>query len=230
VLLEMFDGANASPPVPSYDTFVDFTPSGELASVLECNPGAIQSGSCCYMPANVLDGGVPTEVSAGTVALLDNGASLVSLPFGANGYDANAATLSMAWAEGDLLQVRASGATVESFFSVGLYAPQQVSGTNVMATNNVSVSTDWTIQWSRVTTSTAKFVVELGAAGAAIKCVTDDSAGTVTVPAVLLGHFPPATQAGIAIARTLVQYASAANAVVEIAALTGLQASVQLTP
>jgi hypothetical protein len=232
VLFEMFEPLNGTLN-PSYDLFVYFSPQGDLTSVLGCSPGAVTMGACCYLSPGALDAGTPSvqnQVSAGTVTLFDNGTTLVSLMFGANGYDANNATISQGWVEGDQLAVAATGATVASLRQWPVLAPPAVSAPGIGPTVNVSVSKDWTVQWGHAATSTSMFIGQIGAAGAAVKCVVDDTAGTLTFPAALLSRFPTTGTAGAAFARVNVATGTTANASVEIATLTGIQPAIQLMP
>jgi hypothetical protein len=226
VLFEYFETAST----PIYDLLVEVAPTGTLSPATACPSGALVSGSCCYLPAALPDAGAEPFVSAGTMTLLDNGAALVTLPYGAQGYDANDAALSGSWSAGDVLSVSAPGATA-SAFSGEVGAPADLALVGQALTATVSVSADWTVRWTPGTKAGAQIVADLlSSADGDIKCIVDDSAGAVTLPASLLGKVKSTDTGTLLIARVVDTTASAANATFEIAAFSGVDVTVTFGP
>jgi hypothetical protein len=136
-------------------------------------------------------------LSAGTITVTDTSR------------DAEAATLSFEsptdyqvaqgfmWSGGDTVSFSAAGATVPAFSGslVGTTAPTLLSPTLGVNGFFISASTDLTVTWTPAGPSGATFFVVLtpvaAAPGMMVGCVSDDSAGTLTVPASLLAQGLP---------------------------------------
>ncbi len=178
-----------------------FVPGSAAPPTPTCAAPARQSGACCYY-ALAPDAGpsrgattVP-QVSAGTLTLGQGSAVLGVLVF-----DAGYPILSFAVHPGELLSVSATGdpAGVAAFEGT-LVAPGPFTGlAPAEAATPLSVprSQDFTLAWdpgeagSTVTLLLADSPARQagGQSIGEIVCTAEDSAGTLTVPATLLGHF-----------------------------------------
>ncbi len=209
-----------------------FGPQADVGTELSCAPGAVVSGSCCYMAPPIADaGGAPPMVSAGvittTVLPAQSATSSSSMTaYGPNGYDAGV-PLALTWQPGDTLRVSASGATIPAFTD-SIVSPRGrlISVANMSA----PISADWRIEWLSLTSSSTVVVNVFNAARAqVIKCVLPDS-GAVTIPASFMSHFQANDVGTLEISRVLVNTVTLSNATVDVTASTGDVLSVQFVP
>jgi hypothetical protein len=182
----------------AYDVLGQFLPTGTWRSALACPPGADTSGACCFIADGGDAGANPYESeSAGTLTIALGGTPFASLTYDAQQmqYSTFVATdppAMTSWSGGDVLQVSASGATVQAFSgSVVMPAPLQGLSVSPTVVPTISLSKDWSVTWTPGPGSTSKVMVLLFGGGGEVKCVVDEGAGSVTVPATLLGRLQP---------------------------------------
>jgi hypothetical protein len=147
-------------------------------------------GACCYQTSSS-DGGLPTLESAGNITITDGTSTLATLM--PPGYVATSASdPTLTWMPGDMLVITAAGATVGAFTAT---VPAPAYFAAVMppfdAPIAVKTSSDLVVSWTPGKRPCSKVSVGLtqGALLPYIGCVVDDSTGTVTVPASLIGMF-----------------------------------------
>ena len=173
------------------------------------------SNPCCYTAAP--DGGVTsttTFVSAGTITLTDNSATIGTMSFTAptgigTGYAllSSLQDMSLMWAPGDSLGVSATGAAggVDAFSgSVTLPAPLTGITPALSETSPISISASsaFTLSWTPGTegnVSVALTAVSGATEVGGIECIVASSLGSVTVPASLLAHFSAGEQGEISV-------------------------------
>jgi hypothetical protein len=152
-------------------------------------------GSCCY-GSTPSDAGLPTLESAGAITISDGaGTTLATLMPGA--YVATSSTdPALTWTPGTLLKVSAAGATVGPF-TASVTAPPYLAGVSPAFDTALTVKTsaDWVVSWTPSKKPCSKISVGLtqGALMPSAGCVVDDSVGTVTIPAAMLGMFTATT-------------------------------------
>jgi hypothetical protein len=227
----------ASSPMPTGSVVAAFAAPGSFADLLACSGGLATAGSCCLLPPLQLDAG-PPPLSAGDLTVNDNGVRFGSMTFGAQGYDdigspTNPST-KRGWAPGDTLGIVASGGMIPAF-SASMVAPAEPAGVIPSPTApTISLGADWKVQWTPSTAAPSVFVLELYAAESAssdlIKCVVDDAAGSLTVPASLLAHFTPVSPTSLIVARAVRSTVGSGSAAVELVAYATLQGNAMLVP
>lgn len=179
----------------------DASPATADASATANCTGTV-SGSCCFTPpgtasdAGVADGGSVSLVSAGTITVDDGTTAIAALNPGTNeGYGiASTNNPSVKWQPGDTLSFSAAGATVQSFKG-SVVAVQDFAGVtpalSYTTPSTVPIKSDFVVTWTAGNGSTVRLFVDAlkgTAQQGAITCDAPDSAGSVTVPAALLGH------------------------------------------
>jgi hypothetical protein len=226
VVFEQYtEGAN----VYTY-VFAKFAPTGVLPSETACPNGSIQSGACCYVSPAVIDAGAAGLVSAGTLNITDNGLSIESMPYASGGYSTVSTTQAL-WLASDNLGAVAPGDTIPAFSS-GVTAPEVLAGVVPAqgSTAQVSVSAPWTVTWTAGSAG-SKVSASLNASGDGyVLCVADDSVGTLTMPASLLGHFKSTDVGSLAISRVASSTIMVDGATIETSALMGAGVSIQFAP
>jgi hypothetical protein len=213
-----------------------FAAPGSVPGALECAGATATAGPCCFVPANPSDAGA---TSAGTITVDDNGTLFGTFHFGDGGYDHPGdvadPTTRAGWMPGDTLQVTAAGATVPAF-SGSVVAPAALENvTPSVYAPTISLSADWTVTWTPSPTTPSMIVFALTAAETAastdyVKCVLDDAAGTLTVPAALLGHLKPVSFTSITLARTTRTTVGSGLQAVEIVAYSAAEGNAKLVP
>jgi hypothetical protein len=201
-------------------------------------PGGTQMLSCCYQANGAPAGAVSPPVSAGTISLTDGTTSLGTLPFntgtigkmmvGLYGSIASGATTPL-WQGSDTLGVSAPGATVGAFHGT-LRAPPAIAGVTpyIRATPRLTPprTQDFVISWTpdTVTGESMVFATAFNTGNPAIiTCTVDDSAGTLTVPAAILGMLPSGPQTlQVSLTRLVQTTVTASNASVQLVAITVL--------
>jgi hypothetical protein len=220
----------------AYQAQAKLLPTGSMVSALACPPGATISGSCCFV-AGADAGANPFEsVSAGTLSLAVGGTSLASLTYDAQAmqyelFSAVDPPAMTSWNADDVMHVSAAGGTVQAFAgSVTMPAPLQGLSVNPNVSPMVSVSTDWTVTWTPGQ-GASKVLLTLSGSGDEIKCVVDEAAGAVTLPAAFLGHFTPGSGANVVLVDAVsVATASSPNATIELGAFNEVFDIVDLRP
>jgi len=147
-------------------------------------------GACCY-GTTPSDAGLPTLESAGNITITDGTSTLATLMSGS--YVASSTTdPTLTWLPGAMLKVTASGGTVGAFTAT-VAAPPYFTGVSPAfnAPITVHTSADLVVSWTPSKRPCSKITVGLtqGALQPSAGCVVDDSAGTVTIPASMLGMF-----------------------------------------
>jgi hypothetical protein len=157
--------------------------------------GGTPSGDCCYKPPpSSTTGGTPTAVSAGAITVVDSSTTIGTLTFAGGVYTLSSLPATLTWQPGDSLTASAAGATVDSFTGT-VTAPGTISGLNpalsIATPTNITLSSSWSISWTPDTRGGETMIVTLTPKGGVgeISCSVPDSAGTVTLPAALLGNF-----------------------------------------
>ncbi len=214
-----------------------FAAPGSFDGLLTCAGAVTTVGPCCLLPALPVDAG-PAPLSAGDITVTDNGTPYGSLQFGGQSYPGIGSPSNpgdkRSWAPGDTLQIAAAGAAVPAF-SGSIVAPAALAGVSPSPTAaTVSLSTDWTVLWTPSPAAPSKVLVEVFAQesgdSALIKCVVDDSVGTVTVPASLLGRFQPVGATSLVVARAVRSIVGAGSGGVELVAYSTLEGNAMLVP
>jgi hypothetical protein len=223
----VFEQYNQGANVYTY-VFAKFAPAGSLASATACPTGAITSGACCYVSSGA-DAGADL-VSAGTLDITDNGLSIQAMPYVPGGY-ATYSTPQALWFASDALGAIAPGDTIPAFSSV-VTAPEVLAGVVPAqgSTAQVSVSAPWTVTWTAGAAGSKVAASVLTSGDGHIVCVADDSAGTMTVPASLLGHFKSTDVGTLAIARVALRTITVAGTTIETSAFMGDGVSLQFAP
>jgi hypothetical protein len=202
----------------TYDAIAVFENS---ASSVAC-PGGTAIGSCCYEPppATSTSGGtLPTEYSAGSLTIADDGSTIGTVAFGTVGYGSVGTPATFTWNGGDTLSVSAPGATIDSF-SGTVKAPNAIAGLSSLTAIPVA---GWTVTWTPDTLSGETMEVavvdntnsvDYGEAS----CSVPDSAGTVTLSSALLSHFKSGDTASVQVNRSAGSAVSSGNAAVHLLA------------
>jgi hypothetical protein len=208
---------------------INFATEGALHPPLACPQGAIVIGACCYAAPVPLDAGTGvTPVSAGNVDTFDNAAPLLTIPFGAQGYDPSTTSTAL-WLPADQLRATAAGATVGMFSGVVVAPEPPANMVPNGAMASASVSADWTVTWTPDGAGQQVVGKLLTTSHGSVQCITSDS-GSLTFPASLMHHLTAPDMGTFELSRVTYANASAANASVEIAALMGGAVSMQFTP
>jgi len=191
------------------------------------------SGRCCFIPPADDDAGAPTMTSAGTIALADNGTAIGTITFGGASYPTSVTTST--WKAGDTLSVTAAGDVVKGFTG-SVVAPDTLAVTAPAGgTAQASITKDMAITWTPGTAPGATIIAYMGAAvddthRGTLKCLADDAAGALTVPASILGHFRSGGTGAMALARGTSSFVTSENANIEIIAFHGTSINVTLAP
>jgi hypothetical protein len=219
-------GLGADPAAPTqFGALAEFTP-GPAAPA--CT--GTMTGACCYRTVESTT--VPTAESAGALTISDGATALTTLM--SPDYATNSMlTPALTWAPGDTLNVVAKGDTVDAFTAT-IVAPALLAGLSpafTTATLDVSLSKDYVVSWKPGTESCSEvtFGLNQGTGLPTIGCVADDSAGTLTVPASLLGMLTGTTGTAT-IERVEPLVVLATNAGIKVVAINGHYASVNFTP
>jgi hypothetical protein len=172
-------------------------------------------------------------VSAGTLALAANGVALTTIPFNGSIYPVSVSTPS--WKTGDTLQVTAPGDIVKGF-TASIVAPDAPTVLSPAGVGTVSVAKDWAITWTPSAADAGSTIIAfLGASvddthRGTLKCLANDAAGSISVPASILGHFKVGADASLAVARGVRTSVDTGNALVEVIAFHGSSIAVSFTP
>jgi hypothetical protein len=204
-------------PAPArYGALVQIEPT---ASYPTSNCTGTPVGACCY-ESDAADASLPVFESAGTITVSAGANTLATLTYPT--YVASSTTDAMlTWAAGAMLTVSAAGATVGPF-NATIPAPVALAGVMppFSAPITVKKSSDLVVTWTPGKRACSKVSFDLGQGAAMphIGCVADDVAGTVTVPASLLGMFTATTGTAV-IERVEGSHTLASNADIGVAAI-----------
>ena len=210
-----------------YNALAQITPAA-FAGPTGCTGMLV--GACCYGTTSS-DAGLPTFESAGNITITDGTATLATLMPG--NYVATSTTdPTLTWAPGAMLTVTASGATVGPF-SATVPAPAFFIGVTPAfnAPLTVMKSSDFVVSWTPGKRPCSKIHVGLtqGALMPYVGCVVDDSVGTVTIPASMLGMFT-ATNGTAVIERVEGTDTLASNADIGVVAINVQTTTTTYTP
>jgi hypothetical protein len=190
-------------------------------------------GACCYESEASADASVPVFESAGTITVADGTSTIATLMY--PNYAASSTTdATLTWAAGAMLTVTAAGATVGPFTAT-VPAPVALAGVTPPFSAPIAVkkSSDLVVTWTPGKRACSKVSFDLSQGGVAtmphIGCVVDDVAGTVTVPASLLGMFAASTGTAV-IERVEGTRTLASNAEIGLAAVNVQRATTSYVP
>ncbi|HLK39638.1 MAG TPA: hypothetical protein VKU41_22940 [Polyangiaceae bacterium] len=206
--------------IAQFDTTATAPPSSGCSGTL--------MGPCCYeMTATT----TPTAATAGTVTVTDATNTLGTLT--GPGYAVSSATVStFTWTPGTVLKVSSSGGMVDAFMGM-VAAPALLAGVTpaLTATVNVPLKSDLVVSWTpaKEACSQISFGLSQGALMPHIGCVMDDAAGTLTVPAALLGMLTASTGT-VVMERIEPRRVLTTNAGIGIIAVNVQQANATFTP
>jgi hypothetical protein len=215
----------AAPAAASYGALAQIETT---ASAPPSGCGGMQVGACCYEMTGTA---TPSPASAGAITITDGTSTLATLmPPGYTASNATDATLT--WTGGTTLSITAAGATVDAF-STSIVAPGQVAGLSPALTSAITVpkSSDFVVSWTpgKRACLEISFGLTQGTGLPHIGCAVDDSAGTLTVPASLLGMFT-ATSGTAVLERIEGKHVLSSNADIGIAAIQVIEVSTTYTP
>jgi hypothetical protein len=205
--------------IAQFETTASASPAGCVGTVL---------GACCY---ETNPAATPTPASAGAITIADGTTTLATLTPPA--YSASSATDStLTWTGGTTLDITAAGATVDAF-TASIVAPAQVAGLSPALTSAITVpkSSDFVVSWTpgKLACLKISFGLTQGTGLPYISCAVDDSAGTLTVPASLLGMFTAASGTAV-LERIDGKHVLSGNADIGIAAIQVITVSTTYTP
>ena len=150
-------------------------------------------GACCY---EMTSSSAPTMVSAGTITVSTAAGATLGTMTPPTYVASNSTTTTFTWTPGTSLMVSGAGATIDPF-SASVVAPALLAGVSpaLSAAITVSLKSDLVVSWTpaKEACSQISFGLSQGALMPHIGCVVDDAAGTLTVPASLLGMFTATT-------------------------------------
>jgi hypothetical protein len=220
---------------PNGGVFAAFPPSGSVEDPLSCLAGSPIMGSCCYLPADLpMEAGVPASLSAGTITVADNDAGFGVLQLQQGTYVFGLASVSRGWMPGDVLGITAAGGVVPAF-SGSVLAPPPLEGVTPSLTGlTISLSGDLTVSWTPSPGVPSRVLLDVFAAQAATsavaKCVVDDSAGTLTIPAGILGLLQPTASTSLTMARGTRSNAMAGSEAIELSVFAAINGTAKLVP
>ena len=169
--------------------------------------------------------------TAGTITVSDGTSTLGTLAPPAYGAT-SAATSTFTWTPGTALKVASSGGTIDAF-SATIVAPGVLNGLmpSFSANIDVSLKSDLVVSWTASTRACSEisFGLSQGAGMPHIGCVAPDSAGTLTVPAALLGMLH-ATSGTAVMERVEGKHTLAANADIGFVVLDVIQTTTTYSP
>ncbi len=213
-----------------------FFPTPTTTTTATCPSTGTPSGSCCYLPPGVAgdagtgtDGGTGASAeSAGSILFKDGTANVASLSQGSSGgYFISSAPSnpSVKWTPGDMLEVSASGATVQAF-SGALTTVDDITGVvpalSITKAATVPISSDLMVTWAAgngtnvVVTLAA---IKSKAGDGLITCQGSDS-GSVAVPTALLSKFTSGDTGLLTVTRQNATKVTGPNATVELIGTT----------
>ncbi len=212
---------------------IAFEYSASFATSAEYRPAAAfspmcmaQSGSCCFVSAQTqMEAGAATPVSAGTIALSDDGSAigaLTPMPF----YDSEGSSQisTLAWKAGDSLGVSAAGDVVHAFSgAITTGSPLSVVSPSLSETIAIALSSDLAVSWMPDPSRSDENVTVNVYAGTSdnqldglVACLAPDATGQLTVPASLLGMLHTGDHGQLAVARFSLVTLAADNAAVDV--------------
>jgi hypothetical protein len=205
-----------------------FAAIGEFETAASQAPGGCTGtmvGACCFENTAAK---TPTPVSAGTITITDGAKTLGTLtpPVYVTG------GAGFAWMPGASLTVTSSGATIDAFTAT-VVAPDLFMGVSPPFAMPITVplKANFVVSWtpSPEPCSVIDFGFSQGSLMPHIDCVVDDTAGTLTVPAALLGMITAKTGTAI-LERVEGKNLATANASIGVVALNVLTTTTTYTP
>ena len=187
-----------------------------------------QMGPCCYettAPATLM------PASAGTITISDGTTTLGTLT-SPSYVVSNGSVSSFTWTPGTVLKITSSGGTIDAFTAT-VVAPGLLAGVtpSLGAALTVSLKSDFVLSWTpgKQACSEIDFGFSQGTGMAHLDCSVADSAGTLTVPAALLGMFTATTGTAV-MERIEPRRAITTNAGIGIVAIDVQQTTTTYTP
>jgi hypothetical protein len=209
-----FDG------IGQFETTASAPPSGGCSGTM--------MGACCFESTAASS---PVAATVGTITVSDGTSTLGTLT--PPGYAATSAmTASFTWTPATPLKIAASGGTIDAF-TASIVAPGLLTGLTPSFSANIDVplKSDLVVSWMASTRACSEIAFDLsqGAGMPHIGCVMADSAGTLTVPAALLGMLTATTGRAV-MERVEGKHVLAANADIGIVALDVIQTTTTYSP
>jgi hypothetical protein len=162
--------------------------------------------------------GTTAPIGAGTIAVTDIGVSLDNLIFDpVVGYPSDAVS---DWVPGDVLAAKAPGGTVGAFKG-SVTAPGPLANLNppydTVSDGPVPLGQDLVLSWTPAGAGNVS-VIFVAASGGLVTCTVPDTAGTMTIPASMLGYAQTGVVVSFDLQRQTVVQVSASNAKVALQA------------
>ena len=214
------------PAAPRFAGIAQFETTATAPASSGCS--GTMMGACCYemTPSATL-----TAATAGTVTVTDGTTTLGTLT-GPTYVASSGMTSTFTWTPGTVLKISSSGGMVDAFTGM-VAAPALLAGVTpaLTGTVNVPLKSDLVVSWTpaKEACSQISFGLSQGALMPHIGCVVDDAAGTLTVPAALLGMLTAATGT-VVMERIEPRRVLTTNAGIGIVALNVQQANATFTP
>jgi hypothetical protein len=185
-----------------------------------------QIGSCCFVSAQTeLEAGAETAVSAGTIALSDDGSAIGALmPMPGYNSEESSQTSTLAWKAGDVLDVNATGGVVHAFSgAITAGSPLSVVSPALSGTIAISLSNDLSVSWTPDPLRSDENVAVNVSAGTStnqvdglVACRASDAAGEFTIPAALLAMFHAGDHGQLEVARFALATLTGDNAAIDV--------------
>jgi hypothetical protein len=206
--------------IGQFETTASAPPTGGCSGMM--------MGACCL---ETTAGAVPMAATAGTITVSDGAKTLGTLT--PPGYaTTSTATSTFTWTPGTALKIASSGGTIDAF-SASIVAPGLLAGVTPSFSGNIDVplKSDLVVSWtaSPRACSEISFGLSQGAGMPHIGCVVSDSAGSLAVPAALLGMLT-ATSGTAVIERVEGKHVLAANADIGFVVLDVIQTTTTYSP
>ncbi|HSY25722.1 MAG TPA: hypothetical protein VK841_26565 [Polyangiaceae bacterium] len=205
----------------NFATSAQYRPPGAFSAM--CSG---QIGSCCFVSAQTeLEAGAAMAISAGTIALSDDGSAIGALtPMPGYNSEESSQSSTLAWKAGDVLGVNATGDVVHAFSgAITAGSPLSVVSPALSGTIAISLSNDLSVSWTRdPLRSDEKVAVDVYAGTSAnqvdgqVACLASDAAGQFTVPAALLAMFHTGDHGQLEVARFALATLTGDNATIDV--------------
>ena len=214
------------PAAPRFESIGQFETTASAPPTGGCS--GTMMGACCF---ETTAGASPVAATAGTITVSDGTNTLGTLA--PPNYGATSAMMpSFTWTPGTALKVTSSGGSINPF-SATIVAPGLLAGLmpSFAASINVPLHSDLVVSWtaSARACSEISFGLSQGAGMPHIGCVASDSAGTLTVPAALLGMIT-ATSGTAVMERVEGKHVLAANADIGFVVVDVIQTTTTYSP
>jgi hypothetical protein len=214
------------PAAPRWDGIGQFETTTTAPPTGGCS--GTMMGACC-LEANA--GSTPVAATVGTITVSDGINTLGTLT-PPSYVTTNALTSTFTWTPGAALKIAASGGTIDAF-SATIVAPGLLAGLIPSFSSNIDVplKSDLVVSWtaSPRACSEISFGLSQGSGMPHIGCVVPDSAGTLTVPAALLGMLTAASGTAV-MERVEGKHILSANADIGFVVLDVIQTTTTYSP